>query len=475
MIESPIVVEFDKGSPSSWLGSIQLRTGEVFLDSGKDNHAEYATVDVLALYPQEQLLFEPHEVIGLEKKTIKALEEFSQQPWVDSDGKVISLRAWSQLSKKLDLPLPFCMCALSYELGAQAKGIRPRAVNHIAPALWAARYDALYIWDRQNQKGWLVGVSTASIERLELRINHAQFKEDEDLCSPLTELSSVKFEPQCQFSDYRAQFESLSEHLDKGNLYQMNLTLPLSLQLGSAVSSLILYRHLREVNSGQFSFYVQIDAQRSLLSFSPERLVKWDGYKLLPSIEQRFIETAPIKGTRPRGSTHQEDKSLLQELLTSKKDAAEHVMILDLERNDLSRLCKSASVRVIEDRRGRSYATVHHLVSVVRGELDIQHGLADILDSLFPGGSVTGAPKYRSMQEIRSIEPFARGIYCGALGYLDPIGGGDLNLPIRTLVQNHQTLIYHAGGGIVADSTVEGEWQELWVKTKGMEKVFSPS
>ena len=236
--------------------------------------------------------------------------------------------------------------------------------------------------------------------------------------------------------------------------------------------SLSIFQEVWPINSGQFSALVLFDQDRSVLSFSPERLVKWSFSQ--DQSQSSLIETAPIKGTRPRHHDLRADSEELKDLKMSVKDQAEHVMILDLERNDLGRICKSGSVKVTQDRVARSYATVHHLVSVVQGELLDNVSLSDILCAVFPGGSVTGAPKKRAMELIRKLEFSPRGIYCGALGYLDPLGGGDLNLPIRTIFLNKDHMEYHSGGGIVADSSAAGEWSELWVKTKGFEKALYP-
>jgi anthranilate/para-aminobenzoate synthase component I len=245
-----------------------------------------------------------------------------------------------------------------------------------------------------------------------------------------------------------------------GDIYQVNLTTPMSTRLKTGVSAQALYLSMRARNPAPFGAMLRLSEEENLLCLSPERLLKWS-----PGGE---VRTEPIKGTRPRGDSEEQDRSSQRALLESLKDRAEHTMIVDLERNDLGRLCLPGSVRVEALRSLQSYPTVHHMVSHVVGQLQPKIGIASLLKATFPGGSITGAPKLRATQVISRLEASPRGLYCGALGYLSPCGGGDLNLPIRTAWLSGDLLTYHAGGGVVADSTPEGEWEELWVKSAAL-------
>jgi para-aminobenzoate synthetase component 1 len=193
-------------------------------------------------------------------------------------------------------------------------------------------------------------------------------------------------------------------------------------------------------------------------SISPERFLRWwpDGR----------VETRPIKGTRPRGASPEADAALIAELQSSEKDLAEHVMIVDLERNDLGRVCEPGSVRVSRAWALETHPTVHHLVSVVEGRLEAQTRLSALLEATFPGGSITGAPKLAAVGIIDALEPSRRGLYCGAIGYLDAAGGGDLNIAIRTAWTDSSTAYYQAGGGIVWDSDAAEEWAETLTKAR---------
>jgi para-aminobenzoate synthetase component 1 len=194
-------------------------------------------------------------------------------------------------------------------------------------------------------------------------------------------------------------------------------------------------------------------------SASPERFLR---------VEDGDVETRPIKGTRPRGATPAEDRARAQELLASAKDRAENVMIVDLMRNDLGRVCQYGTVRVPAVCRLESYRYVHHLVSEVRGRLRPELGPVDLLRAAFPGGSVTGAPKVRAMEIIAELEPTARGPYCGALGYIGFDGAMDTNLLIRTFTVARGWIQFPVGGGIVADSDPRREYEETLHKAEGL-------
>ena len=212
----------------------------------------------------------------------------------------------------------------------------------------------------------------------------------------------------------------------------------------------LAYKRLREINSAPFSAYLNYpDVQ--VLSSSPERFLKVNDAK---------VETKPIKGTRPRVKDLEQDEKQKEALRQSKKDRAENVMIVDLLRNDLSKNCRSGSVKVPVLFDIESFATVHHLVSTVTGVLNQGQHALDLLKNCFPGGSITGAPKIRSMEIIEELEPNRRGLYCGAIGYIGFDGNMDTNIVIRTLIHSENVIRFWAGGGIVYDSVMEEEYQE---------------
>lgn len=256
--------------------------------------------------------------------------------------------------------------------------------------------------------------------------------------------------------EYLAAVRRVVEYIHAGDCFQVNLAQ--RLLCPAQESPLDLYLRLRKRNPATFAGYFNL-GDFTIASASPERFLR---------VEKGEVETRPVKGTRPRGATPAEDQQRIEELLHSEKDRAENIMIVDLLRNDLGRVCRYGSVRVAAVCRLESYRFVHHLVSEVRGRLRQGLGPVDLLRAAFPGGSVTGAPKIRAMEIIAELEPTVRGPYCGSLGYLGFDGSMDSNILIRTFTIGRGWVQFPVGGGIVADSLPEHEYEETWHKAKGL-------
>jgi para-aminobenzoate synthetase component 1 len=255
---------------------------------------------------------------------------------------------------------------------------------------------------------------------------------------------------------YRAAFDAVQGYLQAGDCYQINLAQRFSAAAeGDAFGA---YLELRSLSPAPYSAFLNLP-QAQILCASPE---------LFLSVRAGHVETKPIKGTRPRGRDAVEDVRLAQELCANPKDRAENLMIVDLLRNDLGKSCVPGSVRVPKLFEVESYANVHHLVSTVEGELAPGHDALDLLRDCFPGGSITGAPKQRAMQIIEQLEPHRRGVYCGAIGHIGFDGDMDINIAIRTMVYSGGRIRCWAGGGIVADSQCEAEYQETLDKASAM-------
>jgi para-aminobenzoate synthetase component 1 len=256
--------------------------------------------------------------------------------------------------------------------------------------------------------------------------------------------------------DYLTAVQRAIDYVHAGDCFQVNLSQRLISP--DTRPPLELYRRLRERNPASFAGYFDM-GDFVLASASPERFLR---------VQHNQVETRPIKGTRPRGATPDEDRCQAEELLRSLKDRAENVMIIDLLRNDLGRVCAYGSVKVAAVCRLESYPTVHHLVSEVRGRLQSGRTPLDLLRAAFPGGSVTGVPKVRAMEIIAELEPTVRGPYCGSLGYLGFDGTMDTSILIRTCTVGGGWVQLPVGGGIVADSTPEGEYAETLHKAEGV-------
>lgn len=249
-------------------------------------------------------------------------------------------------------------------------------------------------------------------------------------------------------ANYRAAFAKLQSYIRAGDCYQVNLARRFSAEFSG--DPFTAYLHLREIAAAPFSAYLESE-DGAVLSLSPERFLAAENSELL---------TQPIKGTAPRSADAEQDRQLAEKLQQSEKNRAENLMIVDLLRNDLGRSCTPGSIHVEQLFELQSFATVHHLVSSIRGGLRPDLHALDALRNCFPGGSITGAPKIRAMEIIDELEPHARSVFCGAIGYVDADGRMDTNITIRTLLACEQALYAWAGGGIVSDSNADDELKE---------------
>ncbi|WP_422930806.1 aminodeoxychorismate synthase component I [Singulisphaera sp. PoT] len=279
-----------------------------------------------------------------------------------------------------------------------------------------------------------------------------------DSSRPVSELGPV--EGDISRDAYLASVEKALEYIAAGDIFQVNLSQRFTTR-GKPVP-FDLYLRLRKQSPAPFAAFLQWN-DLAIVSASPEWFYQTRGDLLI---------TRPIKGTRPRGATEREDAQFANELLTSPKDRAELTMIVDLERNDLGRVCRFGSVRVIDALCIESFAQVHHLVATVEGQLREDVGAIDIARALFPGGSITGAPKIRAMEIIDELEPTRRSLYTGAIGYYGLGGASGFNIAIRTMLVEGDRVSYQVGGGIVADSDPQAEYLETLAKGRGIRAVL---
>lgn len=356
-------------------------------------------------------------------------------------------------------PLPFrggWFLYLGYELAGQ---VEPRLQlpppQAAIPVAIATRFRTALIRDHREDCLWLV-TEPGTDDRLDALLR--DIAQAEAVPEPaLPDLPAVALAEDAP-ERYLAMVRRTLAYIRDGDIFQANLARTWTARFGSTVAPSALYRRLRARNPGPFNGLATWP-EHAIISSSPERLVRVRG---------QVIDTRPIAGTRPRGQGDAADAALSRELLAHPKERAEHIMLIDLERNDLGRVCVPGTVRVDELMALESYAHVHHIVSNVRGELRAEVTPGEVIRALFPGGTITGCPKVRCMEIIAELEGRARGAYTGALGYLNRDGDLDLNILIRTLEQQGECVELRAGAGIVADSDPYHELAETRAKARGL-------
>jgi len=422
----------------------------VFLDSGFP-HSNQGRYDIIAAEPVCTLVTHG-EITEITRNgtTLKSTEN----PFDLVKQQLCSFPCF-RLEAGLD-DLPFNGGAIgyfAYDLARRLEALPAMAedAEHIAE-MAVGIYEWAVIVDHHRQKSYLVGNCDqqkrqdliSQFSQLPVRPDYHAFKVASEIKSNMDK------------DAYVHAFNRIKHYLKEGDCYQVNLAQRFVADCEG--DPWTAYQTLRKLNAAPFSCYLNLP-EVQVLSSSPERFLK---------LTDGVVETKPIKGTRPRKPDYAEDQQQIKNLEASTKDRAENLMIVDLLRNDISKTCKSGSVKVPVLFDVESYATVHHLVSTVTGILaDNQHAL-DLLKSCFPGGSITGAPKIRSMEIIEELEPNRRGVYCGAIGYIGFNGNMDTNIAIRTLVHSENTIRFWAGGGIVNDSVAEEEYQESFDKAAAM-------
>ena len=342
---------------------------------------------------------------------------------------------------------------LGYEVAAEIEPQLNFPVSEDSVTALAIRTPAAWIRDRAEGRAWLIAEPGAEglLADFEAHVR--------ELGSPLEESRGTRFV--IHEEDPRHFVTAVSHALDyiaAGDVYQANLSRRWQIESAVPLDPIAIYRSLRSVNPSPFAALLRHEGF-SLMSSSPERLL---------SIRDGKVSTRPIAGTRPRGASPAADQALIESLLASDKERAEHVMLIDLERNDLGRVCSGGTVRVDEYMSVETYAHVHHIVSNISGELDAGVSPVSVIRALFPGGTITGCPKIRCMQIIAELEGSARGAYTGSIGYLNRDGSCDFNILIRTLTADGTALSFRAGAGIVADSTPQLELEETRAKAEGM-------
>ncbi len=455
------VEEIDNIACSKLLEAIALRPYSFFLDSGsgiyRGDLGRYSLAGwnpflILKSRGNSIQLIQKERVVRRRGNPFFILRDILDKYRVDSTPE--------------DLP-PFVgggVGYLSYDLCHFWENLPSKAKDDLGlPELYIAFYDKVLIIDHLEKRTLISAVSSFSKrdnstikERIEeirrLEQKNDAVKGEKVAVKPGELILESNFTKQ----EYLQAVRKAKNYIREGDIFQVNLSQRFHSRL--FVSPYRLYQSLREINPAPFAAYLNFN-EIKILSSSPERFLRVRGRK---------IQTRPIKGTRPRGRNEEEDKKLGKELLASEKDRAELVMIVDLERNDLGRVCRYGSVKVEELVKLEAYPTVFHTASTIRGTLAPGKDRIDLLQTTFPGGSITGAPKIRAMEIIDELEPTKRSVYTGSLGYFGFNESMDLNIVIRTFLAKNGDLYFQVGGGIVADSDPEKEFQETLDKAKAL-------
>jgi len=403
--------------------------------------------DILFAFPQQHY---PFHASGSDHAFLPSLDslwgEASEQIGPDASTAHLPFRGGWFL---------FCGYELLHEM---EPSVSVRAANDNFPLAWLTRIPAAVLVDRENSQSWLV--SETGCENYFTQLQEDISRADSFQAVPISVTDLVEEDPLLFLNGV----SRIKRYIRDGDVFQVNLARrwEARLEQGSAAD---LYAILRERNPAPFAGLADFGACQ-IVSSSPERLARIQGGE---------IETRPIAGTHPRASSPEEDAQLREALISSTKERAEHIMLVDLERNDLGRICQTGSVQVDELMAVRSYTYVHHIESGVRGRLRTDITPGQVLRALFPGGTITGCPKVRTMQLIAELEGSSRGAYTGSMGYLNHDGSMDLNILIRTFMLQAKHLSFKAGAGIVADSDPERELAETRAKAKGLLRALDVS
>lgn len=412
--------------------------GAAFLDSSYP-HSRQGRFDVLTAEPLQGVLPEPPADLQADnaQRYFAELSAFHREHY----GGI----------QPVTQDIPFCGGVLGYfgyELGNALHGLAPG--NSAVPAIQLGAFEWCVVQDHLLRKSVLASLPGVDARRrgellARLRKPAPGVQDDFELTG--------EFRANLNAEEYQAAFRQIEAYIQAGDCYQVNLSQRLAAPCRG--DAWFAYRKLRAAAGAPFAAYLTLDHGGTLLCLSPERFLSLHGHR---------VETSPIKGTRPRYADLQADEMAARELLASDKDRAENLMIVDLLRNDLGRNCVPGSIHVDRLFEVQSFPTVHHLVSTISGELVVRRDAWDLLRDSFPGGSITGAPKRRAMQIIAELEPDSREAYCGSVFYVSADGRMDSNIAIRSMVCDGQQIRCWAGGGIVADSSWQLEYQESWDK-----------
>lgn len=362
----------------------------------------------------------------------------------------------------------------AYELGRQIESLPATTRDLLGiPECYVCFYDHVIIYDHDKEKAYISCLDHRAEDALS---RLGRLREEVKAISPgfyrsretaggwkrwAVNNGERTFRSDFSRQEYLDAVNRIKEYILAGDVYQVNITQRFETDM-TGIPPWELYKRLMHINPSPFAAYLKFEGV-TVVSSSPERFL---------AVRGRYVETRPIKGTVGRGRNTREDKKNMEWLMNSEKNRAELAMIVDLMRNDLGRVCRAGTIKVLAFPQLESYSSVHHLVATVCGRLDRNRNVVDVLKAAFPGGSVTGAPKIRAMEIIDELEPVERGVYTGSIGYLGFNGWADLNIVIRTILVTGNRAHIQVGGGIVADSVDTDEYDETLLKARKLFKAF---
>lgn len=422
-----------------------------FLLASSASGSRLGRYDILFALPGEQLVLEKlHKLSG---------------PCSDKNkGFLDSLDSWwkSEQTIETDTNLPFIggwFLFLGYELAAEIEPTLNITPDSILPTAFAVRCQAAIIHDHKHDSFYVICENEQNRNLKEILSDAANTCKDNEGNGTLVKKNTTKpITSEERPETFLYAVQRAKDYIAAGDIFQANLSRRWSLKVDAKICSDAIYVNLCKSNPAPFAGLAYWK-NTAIVSSSPERLL---------SVRNRIISTRPIAGTRPRSIDPQKDTVLSTELISHPKERAEHIMLIDLERNDLGRVCKAGTVEVDEMMVVESYAHVHHIVSNVRGLLHENVTPGQTISAVFPGGTITGCPKVRCMEIIAELEQAPRGAYTGSFGYLNRDGSLDLNILIRTIIVHGNRIDLRAGSGIVADSDPQAELDETRAKAKGM-------
>jgi para-aminobenzoate synthetase component 1 len=431
---------------ASYFEAIRHKTWPVFLDSNNSAQNNDSRYDIQTAAPFITLVTTGENTL---------IKHHDNEASVSTEDPFELLNTMLQPFKpEQQADFPFCGGALgyfAYDLGRRIENLPQHALDaENIPDMIIGIYDWAIVTDHQLQRCWLAsyGFDLETKNKWDQLVNQLTRHSSEE--TPQKFHVTSKLRSNLDQAAYEQAFNKIQHYIREGDCYQVNLAK--RFEIDAEGDPWFAYQLLRQQNPAPFSSFFETP-YITVLSSSPERLLK---------VDHQHVETKPIKGTRARDLNDSvKDKLLADELQISLKDRAENLMIVDLLRNDLGRVCIPGSIKVPKPFVLESFATVHHLVSTITGTLADNHHALSLLRACFPGGSITGAPKLRAMEIIEELEPHRRGLYCGSIAYIGFDQKMDSNITIRTLMYSDNRLRFWAGGGIVADSTVEAEYQEV--------------